>query len=137
MSPDNQAAPARLPLVPVSWGELIDKITILEIKRVRLETAEARANVGRELAALTSVRDVGEPPPELAALTDDLRAVNAALWDIEDAIRDCERRQTFDARFIELARAVYHSNDRRAELKRRINRLLASALVEEKSYRPY
>jgi hypothetical protein len=121
------------PVVPVSWGELIDKITILEIKAARIADADKRANVARELAALTAVR--GPLSDSLADLTHELRQVNEALWTIEDDIRECEMRGDFGPRFIELARSVYKRNDRRAALKRRINELLGSELVEEKSYK--
>lgn len=125
-------------LAPVSWGELLDKITILEIKDRRIADAAKRANVRRELDALNAeVARHGTLPEGTAALMDELRAVNEALWDIEDEVRDCERRQDFGPRFVELARGVYHSNDRRAAVKRRLNDLLGSELVEEKSYQPY
>ncbi|CAO3439643.1 hypothetical protein [Azospirillum doebereinerae] len=125
-------------LVPVSWGELLDKITILEIKSERIADPAKRANVGREFAALQRVvTDAGAPPDGVQPLTDALRAVNEALWDIEDNIRDCERQKDFGPRFVELARSVYHQNDRRAALKRELNDLLGSDLVEEKSYQAY
>lgn len=125
-------------LVPVSWGELLDKITILEIKDERIADDAKRANVGRELAALNQVvDDAGSLPDAARPMIDELRAVNAALWDIEDEIRDCERQKDFGPRFVELARAVYHTNDRRAAFKRQLNDLLGSELVEEKSYQPY
>ncbi|MCC6827549.1 MAG: hypothetical protein IT550_04900 [Novosphingobium sp.] len=124
------------PLVPAAWGEVIDKITILEIKNARIADAAALANVRRELDALNVVAAGLDLTPELAEARDGLRAVNAALWDIEDAIRAHEQRQDFGAGFIALARAVYQRNDARAALKRRINVLSGSALVEEKSYHP-
>lgn len=125
-------------LVPVSWGELLDKITILEIKNQRIEDAAKRANIVRELDALNTVVDAQPAmPPEARTLIDELRSVNEALWDIEDEIRDCERNRDFGARFIELARAVYHTNDRRSVVKRQLNDLLGSELVEEKSYQAY
>jgi len=123
------------PVVPVSWGELLDKITILQIKQERLEDAGKRANVAAELAALTAI--AGPQLDEAAALVAELKQVNEALWEIEDRIRDKERDGVFDDGFIALARAVYVTNDRRAALKGAINRRLNSALVEEKSYRPY
>ncbi len=124
------------PVVPVSWGELIDKITILEIKAERIADPVKRANVARELEALSAVRDRGDPPPAaLAPLVGALRAVNQALWTIEDDIRECEAKGEFGPRFVELARSVYRNNDRRAALKRQINALLGSELVEEKSYK--
>jgi len=125
-------------LVPVSWGEVIDKITILEIKAERLSDPDKRVNVLRELGELAAVRDREFPGhADLARLAADLKAINESLWVIEDDIRECERAKTFDDRFIALARAVYVTNDRRALVKRQINDLLGSALVEEKSYAPY
>ncbi len=124
-------------LVPVSWGELLDKISILEIKSERMTDAAALANVRRELAALAAVRDRTPLSAEARAETAELKAVNEQLWVIEDQIRDCERAQDFGPKFIELARAVYHTNDRRAAIKRTLNRLCGSELVEEKSYKPY
>lgn len=131
------SAPA-IPRVPVSWGELIDKMTILEIKRERLTEESAVANVVKELAQLVAVAG-GEmfDDAALSALKASLRAVNEALWTIEDDIRAKEARQEFDERFIALARSVYRRNDERAAIKRRINDLLGSELVEEKSYRTY
>ena len=125
-------------LVPISVGELFDKISILEIKAEAIEDPTKRANVQRELAALDAVRrrQVG-PGPELAALYAELKLVNRRLWDIEDRIRDYERERRFDDEFVATARSVYHENDRRAALKRRINELTGSELVEEKSYREY
>ncbi|WP_423209585.1 DUF6165 family protein [Paracoccus yeei] len=126
--------PHTAPLVPVSWGELLDKITILEIKADRIEDAAARANVARELALLREVAAPVLPQPGLAALIEALRSINCALWEIEDAIRARDAAARFDAEFIRLARAVYLTNDERAALKRKINVLLRSVLVEEKSY---
>lgn len=128
--------------VPVSWGELIDKIAILEIKSERIADAAKLANVRAELAALAGVRDANLPSDGkvlggLATLTADIKTVNEALWEIEDDIRDCERDKDFGPRFVELARSVYKTNDRRAALKRDINTLLGSELVEEKSYQSY
>jgi len=129
-------SPSPTPIVPVSWGELIDKITILEIKAERIADPAKRANVARELAALNAVRDQGRARAEgLAALTRELRQVNEALWTIEDDIRECEAKGDFGPRFVALARSVYKYNDRRAALKRRINELLGSELIEEKSYK--
>ena len=125
-------------LVPVSWGELIDKITILEIKQQKLEDPAALANVGKELALLEAVRDEAGPMPDgVAHATAGLREVNESLWRIEDDIRDCERDKNFNKEFINLARAVYKTNDRRAALKREINTLMNSDIYEEKSYTPY
>ena len=127
-----------LPLVPVSWGEVIDKITILEIKEARIASPDALTNVRRELAALREVVDAQlVMTAALAALCDRLRTVNAQLWDIEDDIREQERRQDFGPEFIRLARAVYQRNDERAHIKREVNAASGSALVEEKSYREW
>ena len=125
-------------LVPISPGELIDKITILEIKSQRMTDAAKLHNVRTELTLLSetwkaspfSATDIGT---EWAGLRD----VNAKLWDIEDRIRDKERDGLFDAEFIELARAVYVTNDERAAIKKQINTKLGSTLVEEKSYAAY
>jgi hypothetical protein len=124
--------------VQVSAGELVDKVTILEIKSERIADTAKLANVRRELAGLTAI--VGPllaANPALAPLKSSLRAVNETLWRIEDDIRDCERRKDFGPPFVELARNVYRTNDRRATLKREIDTLLGSELVEEKSYRAY
>ena len=126
------------PTVPVSWGELIDKMTILEIKEQRLKSTEAAANVRRELAALANItRDILSQRPDLTSVKYELRLVNEALWDIEDKIRAKEASKSFDQQFIELARSVYINNDKRGDLKRRINRLLNSELIEEKQYTHY
>jgi hypothetical protein len=124
--------------VPISPGELLDKITILRIKSARIEDAGKLANVRHELALLEATW-AGNVPQGGAIAADEqaLEAVNAKLWDIEDQIRDEERAQRFGERFIELARAVYICNDERAAIKKRVNVALGSALVEEKSYRPY
>ena len=122
-------------LVPVSAGELIDKITILQIKFDRIADEGKRVNVKRELDALVAVRARHfAHVPELPALTERLRLVNQRLWDIEDGIRAQEARQNFGSDFITLARSVYRSNDERARIKREINDLIGSQLVEEKSY---
>ena len=129
---------SRAVMVEISPGELIDKITILEIKTERMTDADKLANVRVELSVLSASRDAAIPPSaEMDRLTKALKGVNEELWVIEDDIRDCERAQDFGPKFIELARAVYHTNDRRAALKRDINVLLGSSLVEEKSYKPY
>jgi len=124
--------------VPVSPGELIDKITILRIKSARIEDAGRLANVRRELALLEHQWRQSVPASaELAADAAALERVNSELWDIEDRIREHEAQQRFDSGFIELARAVYLRNDERAAIKQRINLKLHSAIVEEKSYQPY
>ena len=124
--------------VPVSPGELIDKMTILEIKALRIADAAKVANVRRELDALGRTWAASAySAADIAADKAALRAVNERLWKIEDDIRDKERAQAFDAEFIRLARAVYFENDERAAIKRRINTRLGSALIEEKSYSDY
>jgi Family of unknown function (DUF6165) len=125
-------------LVPISPGELLDKITILRIKVARILDAPKLANVKLELALLEQVwKDSGAPAQQVALDERALQNVNERLWDIEDRIRDKEARQTFDRDFIELARSVYIANDERAAIKKRINAQLGSRLVEEKSYKQY
>ncbi len=123
-----------MPHVPVSWGELIDKITILEIKVERLRSADAVANARRELQFL---RDVLGAPEGVDAMKAALAAVNRTLWDIEDRIRAKEAAGVFDAEFVALARAVYHNNDERSRIKRAINGKLRSVIIEEKQYVRY
>jgi hypothetical protein len=126
------------PLIPVSWGELLDKITILQIKRERLTGAAALANVARELDALGAIAAPVLTDDRMATdLTEKLKQLNETLWEIEDRIRDKEAAGAFDADFIALARAVYKRNDERAALKKQLNLQLASGLVEEKSYKSY
>jgi len=125
-------------LVPVSPGELYDKITILRIKAERMTDPEKLKHVRHELALLEQTwADAGLEQSTIVADLAALSAVNERLWDIEDRIRDLEREQRFDAEFIALARAVYLENDARAAAKRRINVGLGASLVEEKSYRDY
>jgi hypothetical protein len=124
--------------VPISPGELLDKITILRIKAARISDAAKLANVKHELSLLegvwtASVPQARHPHVDEAALG----AVNTRLWAIEDDIRAQEAARDFGARFIELARAVYVENDARAAIKKRINIALGSSIVEEKSYQPY
>ena len=124
--------------VEISPGELIDRITILEIKAARINDEAKRANIGVELSELTAARQGAVPASaRLAALTGELRKANGALWDIEDEIRALEAAGDFGPAFIELARAVYKTNDRRSAIKRQINELLGSRLIDEKSYTPY
>ena len=125
------------PSVPISWGELIDKLTILEIKSERLTSETARDNVRREREALAKIAAAVEREPKLAPLRAGLKRVNETLWQIEDDIRAKEAAKSFDAGFVELARAVYHNNDERGRLKREINALLGSDIVEEKQYSAY
>ena len=125
-------------LVPISPGELLDKITILRIKVARIVDAAKVANVRLELELLEETwRTSGGAAVDVARDERALQDVNERLWDVEDLIRDKEAKQTFDREFIELARAVYVANDERAAIKKRINQQLGSRLVEEKSYKPY
>jgi hypothetical protein len=123
-----------IPSVPVSWGELIDKITILEIKRDRIERPDALANVARELAMLHEAAAEVLRVDGIAPLVQRLRRINETLWEVEDAIREQEADARFGPGFVALARSVYKTNDERAAIKREINCLLQSELVEEKSY---
>ena len=125
------------PIVPVPWGELFDKISILRIKQERLSSEDARANVSRQLARLEEARRHVDVSGEVATLAIRLKEVNSRLWVIEDEIRTLESKQDFSARFIELARAVYHNNDERGRLKRAIDALLKSEGAEEKQYVSY
>ena len=124
--------------VEIAFGELIDKITILEIKLERIGNAEKLANVQTEWQTLIEARDQAiNASDELTRLSNGLKAVNETLWVIEDDIRDCERNSDFGKKFIKLARAVYRTNDERARIKHQINELLGSRLVEVKSYSAY
>lgn len=124
--------------VPVSVGELLDKITILRIKKARIDDPAKLVNVVAELEALDAVVAAhGLMTPAVEAEVAKLQAINETLWVIEDDIRDCERARDFGARFVELARAVYFTNDERAAVKKVINRLSGSTLTEEKSYKDY
>ena len=124
--------------VPISPGELLDKITILRIKAARIADAAKLANVRFELELLEKIwQGLGSATTQLTAEEHALQRVNESLWDIEDRIRDKEARQLFDREFIDLARAVYVTNDERAAIKKRINVHLGSRMVEEKSYKAY
>jgi hypothetical protein len=124
--------------VPVSPGELLDKITILRIKSARMRDASKLANVRTELEALERIWSASPYAAiDVASEVSALLAVNERLWTIEDDIRDKERAQSFDGEFVRLARAVYIENDERAAIKRRLNVKLGSSLIEEKSYAEY
>jgi hypothetical protein len=125
-------------LVPISVGELLDKITILEIKSERIKNPGQIENIARELGALRAV-GLGDDIDRamLERLGAELKRVNARLWDVEDAIRECDAHGDFGEKFIELARAVYRLNDERARLKKAINLASGSRLVEEKSYKSF
>lgn len=124
--------------VPVSFGEVLDKITILEIKSERIADPEKVKNVRLELDELSSTwNEAVQDQAAIADLRKQLKAVNEELWVIEDDIRDQEAAQDFGAKFIELARAVYVTNDKRAAIKKEVNLALGSRFVEEKSYQDY
>ena len=124
--------------VELSYGELLDKITILQIKSERISDKNKLANVNKELNLLNELWQADEKSSvNIAKEIAGLKSINESLWDIEDDIRDKERAKEFDARFIELARAVYVTNDKRANVKRIINEKLGSDLIEEKSYADY
>jgi len=125
-------------MAPISAGELVDKITILRVKAQRIGDPAKEANVRKELAMLEALAAEALPASaQIERLTGELAEVNAALWDIEDGKRDCERRQDFGDRFVSLARSVYIENDRRAAIKRAINEAAGSDIIEEKSYKVY
>lgn len=124
--------------VEVSPGELIDKISILQIKSERISDPDKLANVRYQLDLLSATRDRALAASDrLTTLEQDLKTINEALWVIEDDIRDCEAAQDFGPKFIELARAVYKTNDRRAAVKKALDELFGSAVTEEKSYKDY
>jgi hypothetical protein len=123
---------------PVAIGELIDKITILEIKVERFTDPAKTVNAQAELDLLCARRDQAIPrSPRLDALAAQLKAVNQRIWDLEDSIRDCERRADFGSHFVAVARSIYRTNDERAAVKREISMGFGSGLIEEKSYAPY
>ncbi len=124
--------------VPVSFGEVIDKITILEIKSERIADADKVRNVRHELDVLEDAwQQQMQDKADISDARARLKSVNEELWEIEDKIRVCELRKAFDDEFVGLARAVYVTNDRRADIKKEINLMLGSEFVEEKSYEKY
>ena len=125
------------PFVPISWGELLDKITILEIKDLKISTTNAKENIRKELKYLLDIANLNNMPEEIQSLKIELKNVNLNLWEIEDGIREKELAGEFDQVFIELARSVYRLNDVRAKIKQSINSILHSELVEEKSYKDF
>jgi len=126
------------PFIPISWGELIDKITILEIKQINIKSSNALANINKELSYLIGISEDNTNATELISdLKLQLFDLNKRLWQIEDDIRDKEKKQEFDSEFIELARKVYRLNDLRSKVKKSINQILNSELFEEKSYKDF
>jgi hypothetical protein len=128
----------KTPLIPISWGELFDKITILQIKLENLKDKNALKNVKIEYDELFKIYENNfRVDANAKRLLADLKTINKTLWNIEDDIRDKERHKTFDEEFIELARSVYITNDERSRIKRNINNTFGSELIEEKSYSDY
>ena len=125
------------PFVPISWGELIDKLTILEIKESKIDSLKAKENINKELKLLLDIASLESLPNEIRLLKQELMRINLMLWEVEDSIREKEFENQFDIVFIELARSVYKFNDLRAKTKQSINALLNSELVEEKSYKNF
>ena len=128
----------KTPLIPISWGELFDKITILQIKLENLKDKNALKNVKIEYDELFKIYENNfRVDANAKRLLADLKTINKTLWNIEDDIRDKERHKTFDEEFIELARSVYITNDERSRIKRNINNTFGSQFIEEKSYSDY
>ena len=127
----------KTPYIPISWGELIDKITILEIKELKISAKNAQENIKKELVYLSDIVNSNNLPIEVQSLKNELKNVNIKLWDVEDSIREKELAGEFDEVFIELARSVYRLNDARAKTKQSINLSLSSELIEEKSYKEF
>lgn len=126
------------PLIPISWGELFDKITILQIKSEKILSPDSLKNVDKELKELRLIFDKAFAENLLALeFMEKLRQINFELWNIEDQIREKERKKAFDNEFIQLARSVYMKNDQRSVIKGKINKAFGSDLVEQKSYSKY
>ena len=126
------------PLIPISWGELFDKITILQIKSEKILSPDSLKNVDKELKELRLIFDKAFAENLLALeFMEKLRQINFELWNIEDQIREKERKKAFDNEFIQLARSVYMKNDQRSVMKGKINKAFGSDLVEQKSYSKY
>lgn len=127
-----------IPLLPVSWGEVFDKLTILKIKSKKIDDDVKLVNINKELREIEVVVSlIGGMPEDLNGLVNELQNINECLWDVEDGKRGHERRKVFDQDFIDLARQVYIKNDERAKIKKKINEFLGSGIVEEKSYASY
>jgi hypothetical protein len=137
-SPDGRKMEHAPAAVPVAPGELLDRLTIIQIKSERLSDPAKLRGIRAELEALRGARERSLPASEqIEGLARELKGVNEELWEIEDNIRLCERAGDFGPRFIELARSVYQTNDRRADLKRRVNAMLGSRMGDEKQYQAY
>ena len=127
----------KTPVVPVSWGELIDKITILEIKNSKIESIDSINNIQKELKELSNIAKINKLPEKIIFLKKELTDINLKLWAVEDEIREKDFKNQFDVVFIELAKSVYRLNDIRAQIKKNINLSLQSELIEEKSYKNF
>ena len=127
----------KTPVVPISWGELIDKITILEIKKSKIESIDSINNIQKELKELSNIAEINKLPEKIISLKRDLTDINLKLWVVEDEIREKDFKNQFDVVFIELAKSVYRLNDTRAQIKKNINLSLQSELIEEKSYKNF
>ena len=126
------------PFIPISWGELFDKVTILQIKSEKILAPDSLKNIDRELKQLKLTFDKAFTKNSLVfELAKELRKINSKLWNVEDQIREKERKKVFDNEFIQLARSVYITNDQRSVIKRKINEAFGSELIEEKSYSKY
>ena len=124
-------------MIPISWGELIDKVTILEIKLAKIKVQSALINIQKELDYLDEIVRRENIDHSIFEMKSSLRAINLKLWDVEEDIRHKELKVEFDNEFIQLARSVYKLNDERAKLKKSINQVLNSELIEEKSYKDF
>ena len=125
-------------MIPVSWGELVDKITILELKRNKIESEPARKKIEQELTLLLKLYEDGtDQSATINALMRDLASINSDLWNVEDSLREKEAKNIFDSEFVELARSVYKLNDKRFEIKQRLNTEMASEMIEAKIYPKY
>ena len=128
----------QVPTIPVSWGELIDKITILELKRKKLGSHPSREKIEQELSLMLKISEDGiDKTSRINELKRDLECVNSDLWDVEDSIREKEAKNIFDAEFVELARSVYKLNDKKFQIKQRLNAETSSEIIEEKVYPKY
>jgi hypothetical protein len=127
----------KTPMIPISWGELIDKVTILEIKLAKIKVQSALINIQKELDYLDEIVRRENIDHSIFEMKSSLRAINLKLWDVEEDIRHKELKVEFDNEFIQLARSVYKLNDERAKLKKSINQVLNSELIEEKSYKDF
>ena len=126
-----------IPFIPISWGELLDKITILEIKELKISAIDAKENIRKELKYLLDIANLSNMSDEIQSLKTELKNINLQLWDVEDGLRVKELAGEFDKVFIDLSRSVYRLNDVRAKTKQSINLILQSELVEEKSYKDF